>query len=339
MMRILRPTVLVAMAMILTQTANADWVKLRSASLAWFHDVTFTNENNGWIVGSGGTVLTTTDGGTTWTPVRKFTNDNLAEIHFTDEKTGWILCQRDIYSRGGNAVSYLRKTVDGGRTWETVEFEAGGRERVARLLFDGKGSAVAIGEGGIFYRLSEDGKTWKRSASSIKYLLLGGDFIDGSFGAIVGAGGTVMFTDDYGVTWEAATLLGNKDARFNSVFFSSRKYGWAVGSAGAIIASVGGGRLWREQPSGVDAELTDVFFTDDRQGWAVGDRGIILRTTNGGGKWSPVNSRTEHRLERVYFHNQKGWAVGFGGTILKHTDDRSSAPDGKPAIKPRTEQR
>ena len=81
------------------------------------------------VVGSGGTVLTTTDGGTTWTPVRKFTNDNLAEINFTDEKTGWILCQRDIYSRGGNAVSYLRKTVDGGRTWETVEFEAGLRVR------------------------------------------------------------------------------------------------------------------------------------------------------------------------------------------------------------------
>ncbi|MBX7054008.1 MAG: hypothetical protein K1X36_03555 [Pyrinomonadaceae bacterium] len=337
-MRILRQLFLIAFAMILTQTANADWVKLRSASLAWFHDVTFASENNGWIVGSGGTVLATTDGGTTWAPVRKFTNDNLTAIHFTDENTGWILCQRDIYSRGDRSVSYLRKTIDGGRSWETVEFEAGRRERVARLLFDDKGSAVAIGEGGIFYRLSEDGKAWKRSGSSIKYLLLGGDFFDGSFGAIVGAGGTVMFTDDYGVTWEPATLLGNKAARFNSVFFSSRKYGWAVGTGGAIIASVGSGRLWREQLSGVDAELTDVFFTNDRRGWAVGDRGTIIRTTNGGGQWIAANSLTEHRLERVYFNKGKGWAVGFGGTILRYSDDRGQSSEGRPEIRSRTEQ-
>ncbi|MBK9766596.1 MAG: hypothetical protein IPP63_06055 [Chloracidobacterium sp.] len=209
----------------LTQTAGADWVKQRSASFAWFHDITFTNENNGWIVGSGGTMLTTTDGGTTWTPFPRFTSDNLVEIHFSEAKVGWILCQRDIYSRGSNAVSYLRKTIDGGLTWENVEFENGGRERVAKLLFDGKGSAIAVGEGGIFYRLSEDGKSWKRSISSIKYLLLGGDFVDGAFGAIVGAAGTVMFTDDYGVTWQNATLLGKKDAKFTAVFFAEQKYG------------------------------------------------------------------------------------------------------------------
>lgn len=338
-MRTLRPILIIAIAVLLTQTVRADWVKLRSASLAWFHDVTFTDENNGWIVGSGGTVLTTTDGGSTWAPMRKFSNDNLTAVHFTDEKTGWILCQRDIYSRGNRSVSYLRRTTDGGRTWETVEFDGGGRERVARLMFDGKGSAVAIGEGGIFYRLSEDGKTWKRTVSAIKYLLLGGDFVDGAFGAIVGAGGTVMFTDDYGVTWEAATLLGNQNARFNSVFFTSRKYGWAVGSGGSIIASVGGGRLWRAQTSGVDSDLTDVFFTTDRSGWAVGDRGTIIRTTNGGGQWLQVNSRTEHRLERVYFHLDKGWAVGFGGTILRYSDERAPSANDRPAIKPRTEPR
>ncbi|MBK9438555.1 MAG: hypothetical protein IPN51_11370 [Chloracidobacterium sp.] len=337
-MRVFRSAILIAFAMLLTQTASADWVKQRSASFAWFHDITFTNENNGWIVGSGGTMLTTTDGGTTWTPFPKFTSDNLVEIHFSEAKVGWILCQRDIYSRGSNAVSYLRKTIDGGLTWENVEFENGGRERVAKLLFDGKGSAIAVGEGGIFYRLSEDGKSWKRSISSIKYLLLGGDFVDGAFGAIVGAAGTVMFTDDYGVTWQNATLLGKKDAKFTAVFFAEQKYGWAVGSGGAIIASTGGGRLWRAQASGVDADLTDVFFTSNRDGWAVGDRGTIIRTTNGGGQWTLENSHTDHRLERVYFYKDKGWAVGFGGVILKYSDDYRTSSETKPAIRPRTDQ-
>lgn len=84
--------------------------------------------------------------------------------------------------------------------------------------------------------------------------------------------------------------------------------------------------------------LPDVFFTSNRDGWAVGDRGTIIRTTNGGGQWTLENSHTDHRLERVYFYKDKGWAVGFGGVILKYSDDYRTSSETKPAIRPRTDQ-
>lgn len=314
------------------QTANAEWVKQRTNSFAWLRDITFVSESKGFIVGTDGTILSTTDGGTTWTQLPKFTTDTFREIHFTDENNGWILCERNVFTRGQNGTSYLRKTSDGGRNWERIEFEDAGRERVTKILFNSKGWGTAFGEGGIFYKLQEDGKTWKGSKTAIHFLLLDGAFGDGPNGAIVGAGGTILFTEDNGLLWDKATLLGNIDARYNSIFFHGQKLGWAVGSGGAIVAATGGGRMWRVQDSGVEANLNDVFFTSSREGWAVGDNGTIIKTRNGGTQWDEINSRVKHRLEKVYFNGSKGWIVGFGGTILSYN---GISNDTKPTMQPR----
>ena len=314
------------------QTANADWVKQRSGSFSWLRDVTFVSADKGWIVGTDGAMLYSADGGTTWKQTPKFTTDTFREIHFTDENIGWLLCERNVFTRGQNATSYLRKTIDGGKTWERIEFEEAGRERVTKMLFNKQGWGTAFGEGGIFYKLQEDGKTWKKSNTAIHFLLLGGAFSDGQNGAIVGAGGTILFTENSGLLWDRATLLGNADTKFNSIVFHGEKLGWAVGSKGSIMASTGGGRLWRTQDSGVEANLNDVFFVSPREGWAVGDDGTILSTRNGGGQWDEVNSRVKHKLEKVFFNGSKGFAVGFGGTILTYADGSIAEPDRKPVM-------
>ena len=232
------------------QTANADWVRVNTNTFAWFRDVFFLNQSKGWIVGSDGMIISTEDGGQRWVQIRKFTTDTLLQVHFINETTGWLLCERNPYVRGNNATSYLRKTVDGGRTWDRVEFLDGGRERVTKLLFNPDGTATAFGEGGIFYRLQEDGTSWKKTQTAIHFLLLDGSFANENIGAIVGTGGTILFTEDSGLTWEKASLLGDTDARLNSVFFTSPKVGIAVGSKGRIFRATGGGRLWKQQESG-----------------------------------------------------------------------------------------
>lgn len=323
---------LFAVLLLAAQAADAQWVKQRVSTFAWLRDVYFLSDTTGWIVGSDGTMLTTSDGGDTWKATPKFTTDTFLKIRFTDQNTGWLLCERNVYARGQNATSYLRKTTDGGRTWERIEFADGGRERVTAIMFTRDGRGTAFGEGGFFYDLDQDGRTWKKSRSAIRYLLLGGSFSDGPSGAIAGAGGTLLFTQDSGRTWDNATLSGSSAPRFNSVFLVSQRTGWAVGSAGAVYTTTGGGRTWRPQASGTTADLTDVYFSGLRNGWAVGAGGTIIRTVNGGQNWSTVTSNVTHRLERITFNGNRGWAVGFGGTILSYG---ATPTQDRPTLRPR----
>ncbi len=319
-----------------SQTANAGWVRQSTNSFTWFRDVFFVNQNKGWIVGTDGVMLSTDDGGQTWVQQTKFTTDTFVQVYFTSETTGWLLCERNVYARGANASSYLRKTTDGGRSWERIEFQDGGRERVTKLLFNKNGVGTAFGEGGIFYKLQEDGSMWKKSQTSIHFLLLDGAFSNSPVGAIVGTGGTILFTEDSGLTWEKASLLGDTETRFNAVSFAGEKGIIAVGTKGRIFRSNGGGRLWRQVESVTTADLNDICFTDGVNGWAVGDHGIIVRTRDGGKTWTDGNSPAVHNLERVFFIGDRGWAVGFGGTVLTY-DANAASPDSgsKPVLQKR----
>ncbi len=319
------------------QTANAGWVRQNTNSFAWFRDVFFVNQSKGWIVGGDGVMLSTDNGGQTWVQQTKFTTDTFVQIYFTSETTGWLLCERNIYARGVNASSYLRKTTDGGRSWERIEFQDGGRERVTKLLFNKNGGGTAFGEGGIFYKLQEDGTSWKKSQTSIHFLLLDGAFSNSPIGTIVGTGGTILFTEDSGLTWEKASLLGDTDTRFNAVSFAGEKGAIAVGTKGRIFRSNGGSRLWRQIYSGTTVDLNDVYFTDTANGWAVGDSGIIVRTRDGGKTWMDGNSPASHNLEKITFTGDRGWAVGFGGTVLTYDANVTTTDQGsKPALQKRS---
>src|SRR5205085_2934123 len=60
--------------------------------------------------------------------------------------------------------------------------------------------------------------------------------------------------------------------------------GYAVGwnGAGLVLRSDDGGTSWLPQISNSQFRLNDVFFVDDQRGWAVGDGGTILHTGTGG---------------------------------------------------------
>lgn len=308
------------------QTSSARWEKQNSGTLSWLHSVYFVNQNKGWIVGSGGTFLATGDGGKTWKQDRHFTKDNIRDVYFTDEENGYLLCERNVYNPGSSAVSYLLKTEDGGAGWEKIEFTEG-RERIARIFFAIGGYGFAIGESGTLLVMQGDKKTWKKTTLPSRFLMLDGNFSNALNGQIVGGNGTILFTEDAGLTWHPATVAGESKPKLNSVFFINQRNGWAAGNQGKIYATINGGKYWREQDSKVAKNLSDVFFLNTAEGFAVGDEGTILSTTTAGNVWNEEETGTRHKLERIFFIGQKGFAVGFGGTILRYdsaaTSDKS----------------
>lgn len=317
--------------------AQAGWIKQNSGTFAWLHSVYFISENKGWIVGSQGTFLATSDGGKTWKQSARFTQDAIRDVHFSDERTGWILCERNIFSSGEAASSYLMKTTDGGANWQRIEFAEAGRERLARMFFTRDGYGYAVGESGAFFAMQDDKKTWKKSILPSRYLLLDGVFTDELHGAIVGGGRTILFTEDAGLTWNRATILGQSQAesKLNSIFFVNPRNGWTVGSNGRIFTTATGGKLWREQASNINKDLLDVFFVSASEGWAVGDQGAILHTMNAGNTWETIDSgiagiSNKHKLEKILFVGKRGFIVGFGGTILVYDANAQNNLSRKP---------
>jgi photosystem II stability/assembly factor-like uncharacterized protein len=312
------------------QAIAGQWTKQPSGTLAWLRDIYFTDRDHGWIVGSDGTILKTVDAGDQWAAIKKFTTDTILRVRFTDAANGWLLCERNVYSRGRNATSYLLHSTDGGETWNQIEFTQGGRERMTTLVFSSDGRGTAFGEGGVFYELQPD-STWKKRLSVVRHLLLAGAVNDDGNGAIVGGGGTALFTRDGGQSWDDGTVTGTQPTRLNAIFFTNPKLAWAVGSGGSIYTSVSGGKTWFPRASGTDKELTDICFRDTREGWASGDSGTILHTSDGGTAWTPEQTGITHRLDRIAFNADRGWAVGFGGTILRRSNTAEAA--SKPTLR------
>ena len=309
-----------------------EWRKQASGTLAWLHSIYFLDARRGWIAGSNGTLLTTTDGGASWQIAPKPSEDNLRDVFFTDEKNGWLLAERDVFKlkTASDARSFLLRTTDGGATWErsgVFPISKTTSPQFTRLLVsEDRRTAWAIGEMGSVYRL-ENNQIWQKQASPTRFLLRGGAIFNQNEAILIGSGATIIHTADGGDVWREARVFEAENARFNSVFFATRSLGWAVGASGRIFASADGGKTWRGQNSPAASDLFDVRFVTPNEGWAVGDGGALLHTTNSGNVWTPEKINTTHRLERIFFLGRtRGFAVGFGGTIFAYTNDISPRP-------------
>jgi photosystem II stability/assembly factor-like uncharacterized protein len=350
-------------------TSASEWRRQRSGTFAWLHAVHFIDRERGWAVGGKGALLRTEDGGDTWRQSQSPAADTMRDIFFADERRGWIVCERDVFTLKSDeeARSYLLRTGDGGATWSRVELaDKGERARVVRVAFSDAEHGWAFGEEGTLYATSDGGATWQRQQAPTRRLLLGAHFIDARTGWVVGAGSTFLYTADGGASWRAGSVVSGAAAvvpaaavvarptsaeragdgiayatapRVNAVSFIDGRRGWAVGSGGAVFATINGGRSWRALASGTDVDLFDVKFFDARTGWAVGSGGTVIRTHDGGETWVAQPTGTTHQLERLFFADRdNGWAVGFGGTILNHFDAsvaRPEQPSKRPALQRR----
>jgi len=294
----------------------ASWTRQPSGTMAWLHAVYFLDQNRGWVAGSNGALLRTTDGGGSWSKVA-VSKDDLRDVYFANQEVGWLLAQRDVFKLKANErASYLLNTTDGGATWHKVFIETTDvNTRFTRMLFTDEQHGWLLGETGVVFATGDGGAHWLSQRSASRHLLLGGAFGNSGRGLIVGAGGTIM-QSNIGSAWNLRSAASD-NARLNAAAMVGN-FAWIVGNAGEMFASADGGRTWFRQRSNVGSNLFDVRFIDAREGWAVGAQGTVLHTTDGGLHWLAASTETSAALERLCLVDRDHvWTVGFGGTILR----------------------
>jgi photosystem II stability/assembly factor-like uncharacterized protein len=284
--------------------------------------VWFTDKASGWAVGDAGTILHTTDGGSTWQVQASHTSANLYAVQFVDAKNGWVVGDHGL----------ILHTSNGGKTWKLQRSRAGSAFFAVSFI-DGK-TGLAVGDNGLVAKTTNGGKVWRIKNPLTNVGLYGVAFVDKDHAWAVGDEGTIVASIDGGKSWKAqypqvAVVPDAQASRTRAtprryypnlygVWFTSPKVGFAVGESSNLVVTHNGGKSWSIYDIGTASTLYSVRFANAKVGWAVGTGGQILRTLNGGRSWRRQTSRTTLTLLSVACASTaRAWVAGQGGTLRR----------------------
>jgi photosystem II stability/assembly factor-like uncharacterized protein len=254
-----------------------------------FREVVLAGERGWALTRSEGTTYGTTDGGARWQRL----DQHLSAITFGDERSGWAI--------GG--VDTLKRTRDGGATWEDV-----GTASDARTIHAPDAETVCIVHRES-YGCTKDGKERSRAFHDHGYLYFArGGWLFGKQSAGPQANKLTIWRSA-GDGWERAVVFTDASAEPGSVSIVGETIWMTYNDVGLV--SNDAGKTWRKV---VGVPLLYVHFADADHGWAIGADRALLGTVDGGATWAP--QKLTSKRETVRWIGEAGgrtWLAGDGG--------------------------
>jgi len=167
------------------------------------------------------------------------------------------------------------------------------------------------------------------------------DFV-GARGYATGDFGTVLRTDDGGVTWAglpsgvSAQLPGTRSSAQaggavpTDLAFLDDNTGFVSTTNGQISMTTDGGGSWKAVID-LKRPVRDITMVDAKVGFAVGDGALLLRTTDGGATWKPIDIKATAPIDLASVRCIPGATPEVGPSCLiasKKGDVLVSTTDG-----------
>lgn len=273
--------------------------------------VDFVSPTVGFGVGTAsdpGAVLSTTDGGRTWTRLATMptTRAQLGAVQFVNTRDGWAAgtAAGAGSQRGGGPV--LLATTDGGHRWTqrpapqgtvmAMRFDASGRGRLVTSAFPGGSTPARL------WRTTDGGRTWTRAGT----VPTGSELM--SFGFVrAGAAWALDFTGGAhpGFVLRGTAAAGGPWSPLASFPFgggliaaypTGPASGWVVRSVHAagshvrhteLLHTVDGGSTWTRRLPAPFLDVVDMGFVNAADGWLLTPT-ALWSTRDGGGAWTQV---------------------------------------------------
>ena len=318
---------------------------LGTGESAMIGKVQFVSLTEGWISGSRGDFLHTTDGGSNWFKITPFPDDTIwspsdaaLSMSWADKNHGWkINSIGPAYGISSGVV--IHQTTDGGNTWQKKALSTTEGDFAVMIQF------VDINNGWLLYfnfttqvatflKTTDGGNNWVPfNGAGIFY------FIDTNNGwSFYGSGQNgseppyyILRTTNGGTDW-TYQYTDNNIGGYNAMYFSDVNNGWIVGDAGKVLKTTNGGTNWNiVTNSGINPNVRSktVFFLDANNGWIsskdVNGFGIIQHTTDGGASWTTqgtplADPQGGNAIFSIYFADaQTGWLTADYGKICRYT--------------------
>src|SRR5689334_7802585 len=146
-------------------SANGQWVWQNPLPQGNnLRGVSFVDATTGTVVGEYGTIVRTTDGGSSWTIQTSGTTQTLWDVTFADVNNGTAV------GEDGTIVG----TTDGGDHWVTQT--SGTTFQLRGVSFSDATHGTAVGEGGTILRTTDGGNSWVPQSSGTGNTLFGVSF-------------------------------------------------------------------------------------------------------------------------------------------------------------------
>lgn len=275
-------------------------------------NVCFANSSYGWVVGSNGRILYTSNGGTTWNAQTSGTAQALEGVSFVDTVNGWVV-------GGGSTVIH---TTDGGANWTSQDSGSTASFYCANFLNSNLGWVV--GTSGAVLKTTDGGANWTSQTTPAANNYYSVYFLDSDKGWITGSSGNSYYTTNSGANW---TSQNSYSAGNNllEIFMFDQTLGWIAGGSGSYSAynyTTDGGNVWNWPALSNMFGYNSIRFKDSNNGIMVGNTGIISGSTDGGKNWYDINNFFNYR--QVYgicfIDTNNGWLCGKSGKLAKTTD-------------------
>jgi photosystem II stability/assembly factor-like uncharacterized protein len=286
---------------------------ISSGSTETFTDISFGTSKVGYICGTMGTLLKTTDGGVTWTKINSEIKPSLNCIQALDDK--------NVYT----ARNELYRTKDGGTSWETS-----GLENVGSGIFDisfVNASTGFLAKNGVM-KTTDSGKTWTQKFDSGKddvfYALLYNklQFLDNLVGFCAGgktydgnSTGNMVKTTDGGETW---VNLNMKMSQINAFQFIDANTGFVFNFNKELWKTTDGGNSWTLISNEIPDRYLNCYFVNVSK-IVIQTGGGIYHSVDGGLNWhKDFAAPNENELTNLKFVDARtGFTVGQGGFLAK----------------------
>ena len=302
-------------------TYGQYWEPQVSGVGANLNDVYCITEDNVAIVGTGGTILKTTDGGTNWIQKISGTTADLEKVQFINSNIG--------YAVGSGGI--LLKTSDGGENWNSIN--TGTTINLSGLAVVNENIFYISGENGFVKRTNDGGNTFIDQSYATTFAVSTIQFLNENVGYAsaydqYGYSDNTSFvkTIDGGANW---TIISSEQV--STFYFLNENTGFIRNSFGISKTTDGGLSMVTIGETGFIT--ADIFSLNENVVWNVEDNFTLCNCswfcikkidltlspelqqtsncyidTNGGIPFSAIHFASE----------TKGYAVGWWGMILKN---------------------
>ncbi len=318
-----------------SESGEWSWQPVSTGTGASLRGVHALGDGVVWATGSGGTVLLTLDGGTSWSLFQTGADEDLRDVHAWDARSAVVLSV--------TRPARILLTGDGGQSWSEVYRHPSEEAFLDSLVFTSRQQGIVFGDplqGDFIILTTEDGGRSWQSARQAPAALEGEAAFAASGTCVaargrhawIGTGGLssrVLRSEDGGRSWQAhgtPMIAGTATTGIYSVAFGDALRGVLVGGDYTAperqernaAVTTDGGISWTPVPpdAAPRGQRAAVAWVPDREATllATGRTGTDI-SLDGGRSWQAFSDEGYYALS--FASSGEGWAVGAEGRAAR----------------------